>query len=937
MGILESALCCPACRSRFLVKSISEEHERFSLHCENCFVDTPVLRGFPIFQYARPVSTFDAAQWLSSLETNIFVAPADYRRFLAEKSKRGSRDLYAAFQPFNESTRSIYPFLETIRERLAPGDLILDTWCRTGWSGELLAGLFPEQTVISLWEGDKSVLGVNGFDYWLSREKRRPNLEIIFTHPNDPLPLETNSIKFLHGLDTIHRYRQSNILPECLRVVADDGLLLFPHIHLSNNEPDPFFQRGCHQYHGATWREWLDHVTANSSRAGWVLPEPELFSREDSFELTDDHDTNHYNGTIFIADASLGGSPLGQTKHLKISPGYRFVRNPLLEVNVSKCSVALLQKQAEFDGAAFLDRHPCYQTHLDRVIKPTIDRTESQFIWYADQGYTLNEITQFLGVNPDEAMSIANSLSKREILHAAPVGASTVELQNFLGMGALPDHAPTVFSQIWAAAREGYGNTPVVHWLEDGSELSFEEIEYLVSGIRLALREGGGDPNEKILLSTHPHPAALLICWAVWLEGKTVVMLQPDTSVDTLSEAVSLCGSNILFTDKVAESFQKCISRVISYGREQAAEEGTVDFFEWIAAHLEHEITDTDLSPALDAVVLFTSGSTGKSKGVTLSQEALCRSGWSMASHHLWRGENLLSTGCFASMSGLRNPAVASLTSLSTVFLPARGGNIFTKWNAICEQHISVLTAVPSFMQQLFELGSERISKPSALKLIMLTGTRLDTNLKTVIKEHLDTDVVDYYGLTETGGLCFSTFNAASTENSIGMPVNAIAHVLDDAGKPVKERTPGRLFIKSNQLMSSYINDSASTQKVLNDGWLDTGDIVTWNADSSLTLIGRADDQIKLRSGNRVYPQEIESAILSVGGFTAAAVVCRPRDLSLIAFVVPEDVNPSRTICLNQALPSDKIPDNYIFLDALPLLSTGKVDKQALIKQAETL
>ena len=160
---------------------------------------------------------------------------------------------------------------------------------------------------------------------------------------------------------------------------------------------------------------------------------------------------------------------------------------------------------------------------------------------------------------------------------------------------------------------------------------------------------------------------------------------------------------------------------------------------------------------------------------------------------------------------------------------------------------------------------------------------------------------------------------------------------MDDEGKPVKGQTPGRLYIKSMQLMSGYMNDPDSTKKVLNDGWLDTGDIVAWNADGSLTLVGRADDQIKLRSGNRVYPQEIESAILSVGGFTAAAVVCRPRDLLLIAFVVPEDVNPSRTICLNEALPKDKIPDNYIFLDAMPLLSTGKVDKQALKKQAETL
>src|SRR5690606_37784862 len=98
-----------------------------------------------------------------------------------EKQRRGNFVLYAAFQPFNESTRALYPLLPLLRETLRPGDIILDTWCRTGYSAAWLAGLFTEQQVIALWEGYSNVLGYRGFRYWLHEGKRPANLHILFT------------------------------------------------------------------------------------------------------------------------------------------------------------------------------------------------------------------------------------------------------------------------------------------------------------------------------------------------------------------------------------------------------------------------------------------------------------------------------------------------------------------------------------------------------------------------------------------------------------------------------------------------------------------------------------------------------------------------------------------------------------------------------------
>lgn len=233
----------------------------------------------------------------------------------------------------------MYPLLPLLRETLRPGDIILDTWCRTGWSGELLAGLFPEQRVISIWEGNSNVLGYKGFAHWLGEGPRAANLDIIFTHPDHALPLANNSVRVVHGLDSLHRYRHASFIPECLRVCADDGVLVFPHIHLSNSEPEPFFERGCQHYHGREWKAWLDKTLAGTSRSAWVLSEAALFEAEQDFTLTDQSDTTHCNGLVLIADKKHQGSVLAPCPFPALSARSRLVLNPLLDINLHQCEV----------------------------------------------------------------------------------------------------------------------------------------------------------------------------------------------------------------------------------------------------------------------------------------------------------------------------------------------------------------------------------------------------------------------------------------------------------------------------------------------------------------------------------------------------------------------------------------------------------------------
>jgi uncharacterized protein YbaR (Trm112 family) len=150
-------LCCPACRKRYSLRVVNSSNDRIEtalLTCSRCCITIPVLRGFPIFdqQFLAEDPNLD------DLTAKLFGPPEEYLEFLDRKHEKPVYDLYAAFQPFNESTQSIFPLLPLLKEVVKPGDLILDLWCRTGWTGEFLSAIFPEQQVISVWESSSGLL-----------------------------------------------------------------------------------------------------------------------------------------------------------------------------------------------------------------------------------------------------------------------------------------------------------------------------------------------------------------------------------------------------------------------------------------------------------------------------------------------------------------------------------------------------------------------------------------------------------------------------------------------------------------------------------------------------------------------------------------------------------------------------------------------------------
>ncbi len=893
----------------------------------------PICKGFPLFTEARPFPATSLASWVAQLEETLFTSEYEYSRFLELKAERGMIDLYATFQPFNESTRALYPFLPLLRDQLHPGDIILDTWCRTGWSAELLAGLFPEQQVIALWEGNSNVLGYRGFDYWLGSAKRASNLDVVFTHADHALPFASNSVAFVHGLDSLHRYRHLSFIPEVLRVCRDEGVLVFPHIHLSNSEPEPFFERGCHQYHGGDWKRWLEKLTTESGRSAWVIPEVSLFEQESSEPLADDHDTEHYNALIAIAPSEWGGQLLVPGVELEFTGQTHFVLNPLVDINLH---TGRISREGTLGGEVehLLTRHPCYRERLT-VCGESITARESLFCWYARQGFNLDEIAAIMRERLSDIVELARELCRRELLHPAPVSAAMFQLQKFFGLSELPSEIPFCFADVWVAAKGGYADRDVLHWLNDGSRLGYEDADFLVGAIRKGLEQAGLAAGSRLAIYSHHHPEATLVIWSAWLSGIAVVPIDPESPPSQVITLLNFADAEMLFSDRPIDMSSSALTAIL-FDDEALVDSET--FSEWLEPFLEQSAPVLHQDPQSIAAIIFTSGSTGQPKGVMLSQQALMASGYEMARHYDWQSEVLLSMGPLSMMSGLRNACVSSLVSASTVLVPATCTRRYptTAWEQAAQAGATVITTVPSWLTML--LARPISATSSALKQVLLTGTPLDDQLQRDAEETLGCRIGNYYGLTETGGICTGTLlGSTRSVGTLGRPTsNALVQLVDEQGEMVGAGEVGEIRVRSNQLMSGYLNNPEATAAILSEGWIWTGDQGCWDEDNNLVLIGRSDDAIKLRDGSLFHPQSLEKLLVALPGVLDAAVTLTGSPGKLTALMVChgplEEVRELFISHHGSALGLRRLPELWSQVESLPRNSNGKIQRKLLVE-----
>jgi len=346
--------------------------------------------------------------------------------------------------------------------------------------------------------------------------------------------------------------------------------------------------------------------------------------------------------------------------------------------------------------------------------------------------------------------------------------------------------------------------------------------------------------------------------------------------------------------------------------------------------------THVAAGPAADtALVLYTSGTTGRPKGVELGRDALAANLDALADAWAWTADDTLVHGLplfhvHGLVLGLLGPLRLGSRLVHTVrptppAYAAACGTIYfgvpTVWSRICADGNAARALSAA---RLLVSGSAPLPLPVFERLTALTG-------------HAP---IERYGMTETLITCSTRADGERRPGSVGRPLSGVrtrlAAGVPDGAAAADGDGIGELEVDGPMLFRGYLGRPEATAAAFAaDGWFRTGDIATIDGGGMHRIVGRASVDLIKSGGYRIGAGEVEDALLAHPGVREAAVVGMPHDdlgQEVVAFVVADGVTePTLAAFAADRLSWHKRPRRIVFMESLPRNALGKVVKQSLL------
>ncbi len=337
-------------------------------------------------------------------------------------------------------------------------------------------------------------------------------------------------------------------------------------------------------------------------------------------------------------------------------------------------------------------------------------------------------------------------------------------------------------------------------------------------------------------------------------------------------------------------------------------------------------------------IVMYTSGTTGLPKGAVLTHYNLMKDAEVIAAVRYTEPHDVVLSvlplfHCYGQTHSMNISIYQGLTIL-----------LFEKFNveevfkAIEEEESTLLYAVPTMVNRLVDLASERPPKRSGLRFCISGGASLPVEILHRFEKLFKATIYESYGLTECSPTCVENpFGRPTRPGSIGLPIPPFkARIVDEQDQDVPAGEVGELIVSGPGVMKEYLNQPEATTVTLRGGWLHTGDLARMDEDGYIYIVDRKKDLI-IRGGYNVYPREIEEVLYSIEDILEAAVIGLPhQDLGeeVAAAVVLRGDSRMTADDIKQYVKERVAPYKYPrvvkIMKELPKTSTGKILKRGI-------
>ncbi|MBM4263979.1 MAG: long-chain fatty acid--CoA ligase [Deltaproteobacteria bacterium] len=339
-----------------------------------------------------------------------------------------------------------------------------------------------------------------------------------------------------------------------------------------------------------------------------------------------------------------------------------------------------------------------------------------------------------------------------------------------------------------------------------------------------------------------------------------------------------------------------------------------------------------------DALILYTSGTTGEPKGVVLSYRNLVQYPMVMGATKVTDSSTM--RGCILPMSHIVGPVVCNELALVGYTLVIFDQiNPITLLEGIQKYRVNVFESVPIVFQLLLGVKNLASYDTSSMKIAAMMGTSIPMPLLQAFQAaqpHIK--VIQGYGLTETSPMItlVEPDKAQAKMGSIGKAVPGVeVKIVDENDKEVPIGEPGEIITRGPHVMKGYFRRPDATAQRIRGDWLYTGDVGKLEADGYYYHLGRRDDMM-ITGGLNVYPAEVENMIYTFPGVQETIVFAIPdakRGQVLGAAIVPRPganiVEKELLTFLRANLANFKVPDKIVIRESLPRTSSGKTIRDA--------
>ena len=451
-----------------------------------------------------------------------------------------------------------------------------------------------------------------------------------------------------------------------------------------------------------------------------------------------------------------------------------------------------------------------------------------------------------------------------------------------------------------------------------------------------ALRQRGIGPGDRVGLFMTNHPDYLVALWGIWWAGAVAVPMNARLHGREAGWIAGHSGQRLCLVDA-------------SHAAELAPHAPPGCGLLPAPALADAATPALALQPREEddpAWLFYTSGTTGRPKGVTLTHRNLR---WAAMAYvatvqPVAPGDTFLHPAPLSHGSGLYHLPYVMNGGVNVI--PASGGLDEAEFFALADHwRVASTFAAPTIVKRLADHARRHRPPLDGLATIVYGGAPMYLADLEAAREALGPHLAQIYGQGESP-MTITVLPGHVIEDSAHPRWRArmasVGHaqpmvelsIRSEQGEPLPAGTPGEVCVRGDVVMAGYWNQPAATARAIRDGWLHTGDIGALDAEGFLTLMDRSKDLV-ISGGNNIYPREVEEVLLTHPEVQEVGVIGRPDPEwgeSLVAYVVPKGAVSAQDLdrlCLAH-LARYKRPKQYRFVNELPKNNYGKVLKTVL-------